>query len=222
MSYTVPSKIVVVAAKATQKHIELGYDVSKMEVIPNGFDLSAFHASPSDVSFKQEIGLTQTDLVIGCLGRLSQVKGQDVFIKAAGLVLRQLPGVNFLMVGRGLETTNPEVMDLIAQTSKPDSFILLGERSDVPVCLSATYIFCVPSRSEDFPNALGEAMLAGVPCVSTDAGDASVLGGADVLIAKVDNPEDLANKLIAMIKKRNYSCMKLVRDYVSASLMNIP
>ena len=43
-------------------------------------------------------------------------------------------------------------------------------------------------------------MALGVPCVSSDAGDASVLGGNDVPIARIDDPEDLANKLIGMIE----------------------
>ncbi|NCP72649.1 MAG: glycosyl transferase [Shewanella sp. CG18_big_fil_WC_8_21_14_2_50_42_11] len=232
LSYWIPTKIVVVAEKAKQKHISIGYDSSKMQVIPNGFDVEAFHAAVSKIdALKQEIGLTQQNLVIGCVGRLSQVKGQDVFTRAAGLVLNHYPNVKFLMVGRGLEFTNAEVMDWISKTPKPQNFILLGERSDVPVCLRAMDIFCLPSRSEGFPNALGEAMLAGVPCVSTDAGDAALLGGNDVPIVEVDNPEDLANKLMAMLAKsveeRNeigerlhqriideYSIQKMVSRYV--------
>lgn len=202
LSYWVPTKVVVVAEKAKKKHIEIGYDASKMEVIPNGFDIEAFQVAPSDVSlFKKDIGISKSDFVIGCVGRLSQDKGQDVFIAAAELVLKQFPSIKFLMVGRDLELSNAQVTRWIAKTSYPDNFILVGERSDVAVCLKAMDIFCLPSRSEGFPNVLGEAMLAGVPCVSTDAGDAAVLGGMDVPIAEVDNSIDLANKLIGLLEK---------------------
>lgn len=202
LSYWVPTKIVVVAKKAKKKHIEIGYDASKMEVIPNGFDIEAFRVAPSDVSlFKKDIGISKNDFVIGCVGRLSQDKGQDVFIAAAELVLKQFPSIKFLMVGRDLELSNAQVTGWIAKTSYPDNFVLVGERSDVAVCLKAMDIFCLPSRSEGFPNVLGEAMLAGVPCVSTDAGDAAVLGGMDVPIAEVDNSIDLANKLIGLLEK---------------------
>lgn len=202
LSYWIPTKIVVVAEKAKEKHIKIGYDASKMEVIPNGFDLGRHYVSPSDVhALKQEIGLTQSALVIGCVGRFSQDKGQDIFIDAAGLILKQFPEIKFLMVGRGLEASNLQIAEWITQTSHPENFILVGERPDVMVCLKIMDVFCLPSRSEGFPNVLGEAMLAGVPCVSTDAGDAAILGGENVSIAEVDNSTDLANKLIGILEK---------------------
>jgi glycosyltransferase involved in cell wall biosynthesis len=201
LSYFIPNKIVVVAEKAKEKHIRLGYDASKMQVIPNGFNIESCNVSLELVRvFKEVNSIKDNDIVIGCVGRLSQVKGQDVFIKSAGLVLARLPNVKFLMVGRGLEVVNQEVTALIEKNARLENFILLGERSDVPVCLRVMDIFCLPSRSEGFPNSLGEAMLSGIPCVSTDVGDASMLGGDDVPIAKVDDPEDLANKLIGMIE----------------------
>tara|TARA_B110000211_G_scaffold234517_1_gene304533 strand:- start:466 stop:1596 length:1131 start_codon:yes stop_codon:yes gene_type:complete len=201
LSYWIPVKIVVVAEKAKKKHIRLGYDASKMEVIQNGFNIDSCNVSPELVRvFKEVNSIKDNDIVIGCVGRLSQVKGQDIFIKSAGSVLALLPNVKFLMVGRGLEAASQEVTSLIEKNARLENFILLGERSDVPVCLRAMDVFCLPSRSEGFPNSLGEAMLSGVPCVSTDVGDASVLGGGDVLIARVDDPEDLAKKLILMIK----------------------
>ena len=210
LSYWIPNKIVVVAERAKQKHINLGYDASKMLVIPNGFNVQTFDiASALAADLKQVTSIKDNDLVIGCIGRLSQVKGQDIFIKAAGLILQKFPGVKFLMVGRGLESKNQAVTSLIEKNARLESFILLGERSDIPVCLRVMDIFCLPSRSEGFPNALGEAMFLGVPCVSTDAGDAAVLGGDDVPIAKVNDPEDLSNKLIGMIEKSQQERKKI-------------
>ncbi|BFM49626.1 glycosyltransferase [Marinomonas sp. THO17] len=202
LSYWIPTKIVVVAEKAKEKHIEIGYDASKMKVIPNGFDIEASQVDLSSVSlFKKDIGISKNDFVIGCIGRLSQDKGQDVFIAAADLISQRFPSIKFLMVGRDLELSNSKVTGWINKTSYPDNFILVGERSDVSVCLKAMDIFCLPSRSEGFPNVLGEAMLAGVPCISTDAGDAAALGGENVPIAEINNSIDLANKLIDLLEK---------------------
>ena len=201
ISYWIPTSVVAVAEAARKEHIKIGYDAEKIVVIPNGFKIEYPSVGKQYArDLKQLLSISENDLVIGCVGRLSQVKGQDVFIKAAGVILQKFPTVKFLMVGRGLESTNQKVTALIEKNAQLENFIMLGERSDVPVCLRCMDIFCLPSRSEGLPNALGEAMLLGVPCVSTDAGDASVLGGDDVPIARVDNPEDLANKLIGMIE----------------------
>ena len=202
LSYWIPSKIVVVAQKALQKHARLGYDTSKMVVIHNGFDAKNLEAPVESINeLRRSAFIAESDFVIGCVGRFSQVKGQDIFIKAAGLVLQEFPNVKFLMVGRGLENSNPEVRLLVQKNGWAENFVLLGERPDVAVCLSAMDIFCLPSRSEGFPNVLGEAMLLGVPCVSADAGDASLLGGTDVPIVGVDDPEGLAKKLLWMMSK---------------------
>ena len=202
LSDTVPDKVVVVAEKAKKKHIDLGYKSSRMVVIPNGFEIAKFDVSLNKVaSFKKEIGLADDELVVGCVGRLSQVKGQDVFVKATNIVLKVFPRVRFLLIGRGLDYSNQEFIDVLKKHSNINNFILLGERSDIPTCLKSMDLFCLPSRSEGFPNSLGEAMLAGIPCVSTDAGDAAILGGDDVPIAKVGNHEDLASKLVETLAK---------------------
>lgn len=106
-------------------------------------------------------------------------------------------------MGRGLVYDNPDVMSLIEETDYIDNFILLGERPDISVCLKTMDVFCVPSRSEGYPNTLGEAMLAGAPCVSTDAGDASIIGGEDVCIANVNDFQDPAKKLLEIVNKSN-------------------
>jgi glycosyltransferase involved in cell wall biosynthesis len=212
LSYMIPDKIVVVAEKSKKKHIDLGYQASKMVVISNGFEIGKFDASLNKVArFKKEIRLADDELIVGCVGRFSQVKGQDVFVKATKIVLKVFPRVRFLLIGRGLDYSNHEFIHVLKKHSNINNFILLGERSDIPTCLKSMDLFCLPSRSEGFPNALGEAMLAGVSCVSTDAGDASILGGKDVPIAKAGNHEDLANKLVEVLKKSRLERKKIGR-----------
>jgi glycosyltransferase involved in cell wall biosynthesis len=60
-------------------------------------------------------------------------------------------------------------------------------------------IFCLHSVSEGFPNVLGEAMCVGLPCVTTDVGDAALMVGEHGSIVPHSNPEKLAAALQVMI-----------------------
>jgi glycosyltransferase involved in cell wall biosynthesis len=204
LSYFIPSKIIVVAESAKIKHLKLGYDASKMHVISNGFNKQEFIVNNKSLdSLKNSLCIKKDDLIIGCVGRFSEVKGQVNFIKSAGIILKKFPDTKFLMVGRDLETNNKELTSIIEKYCSLKNFILLGERPDIAVCLKVMDIFCLPSRSEGFPNILGEAMLLGTPCVSTDAGDAAILGGHDVPIVKFNDIEGLASELIKMMNCSN-------------------
>src|SRR3546814_5117468 len=91
--------------------------------------------------------------------------------------MRQRRGLYFMLAGRDLTQDNTSLARQIATTLHPGRFLLLGQRGDVAECLSAMDIFCLHSRTEGFPNALGEAMCVGLPCITTDVGDARLLLG---------------------------------------------
>ena len=74
----------------------------------------------------------------------------------------------------------------------------LGLRVDVPDLLNAMDMFCLASRSEGFPNVLGEAMACALPCITTDAGDASFVLGDDTWVVPTESPTALANALVRM------------------------
>jgi len=202
LSYLIPVKIICVAQAAKQKHISYGYDAKKMCVIPNGFDFSRFDVHRVDNQrVRHELGLIPSELVIGCIGRFHIDKGQDVFINAIALMSKiSVQPIRFMLVGRGCDRSNLPLVNLLDSLELTSSFILLGEREDIPECLAALDVFCMPSRTEGFPNGLGEAMSMGLPCVATCVGDTSLLAEDTVSLVKPNNPEALANALTEMVQ----------------------
>jgi glycosyltransferase involved in cell wall biosynthesis len=196
LSHWLPKKIVCVAEAAKQMHIDYGYDAKRMVVIHNGFDFANFTVTPAQTaSLRQHCGFAENEMVIGCVGRFHPDKGQENFVKAAAIVVADYPQAKFLLVGRDCDANNEQLMAWLTDRNLEQYFVLLGERDDIPVCLSAMTIFCMPSSNEGFPNALAEAMAMGLPCVATDIGDAAILGGGRVTLIPAQDEQALASGL---------------------------
>ena len=200
LSRWIPKKIISVAEAGRLAHVRTGYDAGRMVVIANGFDFVNLIATIEQRNtFRSVCRILDEELVIGCLGRFNHAKGQDIFVKAARLVMTGSVKVKFLMIGKGCDASNLQLISWIADNGLQDVFILLGERFDVPICLAAMDVFCMPSRTEGFPNGLGEAMAMGLPCVATDVGDTQVLVGDTALLVPPHDEKALANGLLTLI-----------------------
>jgi glycosyltransferase involved in cell wall biosynthesis len=189
LSRTVPQTIVCAADASRRAHIAVGYDAARIVVVPNGFDLTRLVATPAQRNaLRLQCGFEQELVVVGYLGRFHPAKDQANFVRAAGLLARQYGNARFLMAGRELDANNAQLSQWINATGCADRFVLLGELSDVPVCLAAMDLFCLSSRTEGFPNVVGEAMAMGLPCVVTDVGDAAMLvADTGVVVPKEDS-----------------------------------
>ncbi|MCM2319611.1 MAG: glycosyltransferase [Pseudomonas sp.] len=201
LSRAIP-KIIICAADASRTaHARIGYDSNRMIVIPNGFEVSRLQATQQQRdAIRQEAGIGADDLVIGSLGRLNPAKDQENFIAAARILAEKYRNLKFLMIGDGLDPGNRTLMKIITATGHADRFVLLGERRDIPACLKAMDIFCLHSRTEGFPNALGEAMTLGLPCVATNAGDAAYLLGDTGTTVPPRDSQALADGLEKLIR----------------------
>lgn len=204
LSNWIPKKIVCVAEAARKKHILYGYEAGRMVVIHNGFEFSEFIVPDEQKgAIRREINLSEMDFIVGWVGRFHPDKGQDNFIKAAKIVLCSYPKIKFMLVGTDCNANNPAILRWLIDNNVKDSFILLGERDDIPACLAAMDLFCLPSRNEGFPNALGEAMAMGLPCVSTKVGDANVLIGDIGILVQPEDENALADGLIKALELTN-------------------
>ena len=144
LSRWIPHSIVCAAEASRRVHVALGYRANRMVVVPNGFDLARLQATPVQVaSFRSECGFASGELVVGTLGRFNADKDQHNFVCAAGLLASKHTAARFLMVGRDCDAANAQLMGWIKATGYADRFVLLGERSDAPVCLAAMDVFCL-------------------------------------------------------------------------------
>ncbi|MCL4462927.1 MAG: glycosyltransferase [Firmicutes bacterium] len=193
LSRYLPIRIVCCAEASRRLHAELGYAAEKLQVIHNGFDLAAFQPDESArLSVRRELGISDTALLTGLVGRFDRQKDHGNFVQTAAIVSARFPEAQFLLCGQGVVRENAELAGWIEAAGIGSRCHLLGQRDDVPRLLAALDIAVSSSLGEAFPLAVGEAMACAVPCAVTDVGDSALLVGDTGRVAMSANPEALA------------------------------
>lgn len=199
LSRFVPRVIICAAEASRRAHAALGYDVTRMIVVNNGFDTARLAAgAEARDGMRAGLGFHDDAVAIIAAGRFTPVKDFKNFVSAAKFVAEQVPNARFVIAGRGAVPQNAELMSWLAEANLLERFVLLGERVDMPECLGAMDVFCLSSRSEGFPNVVGEAMAVGVPCVVTDVGDAAFLVDNTGEVVPKEDPKALGEALTRM------------------------
>lgn len=140
------------------------------------------------------------------VGRLNdRAKGFDQLVEA--FAIANPKEWKLVFVGGDEEGTSLKQMAKKLEIDK--KILFLGKVSEIDIIYAQAGIFVIPSRTEGFPNALCEAMAAGLPCISFDfmAGPRDLIEtGKNGIIVEDGNIESLAqaiNKLIADEELRN-------------------
>jgi L-malate glycosyltransferase len=140
------------------------------------------------------------ETIVLTVGNIRRVKGHDILIRAAVLLLPRFSNIVFRIGGGILEPRYFEELEKLVRdlgVSKHVEFI--GTVTDLNRELSRADIFVLPSRSEGFSNAIVEAMAAALPVVATDVG-----GNAEAVQQGVTGyivpPEDPAALSIAIAR----------------------
>lgn len=183
------SRIVYCSEASRLQHEEIGYPSRKSVYIPNGFDCLRFVPDPeSRQRLRAGLGLDDDVVLVGSVARFHPIKNHIGMIQAFSSIASRHPRARLLLVGLGLSDDNEPLMQAIRRGGHEDRIILLGERDDIPQVFSALDLLVLGSRSEGFPNVLGEAMACGVPCVSTHVGDAArIVGDTGIVVPAGDD-----------------------------------
>ncbi len=150
---------IVANSQASARQLQLeGVPVRKISVIQNGLDVARYVARPARPSLRK----------VTVVANLRTLKGHDVLVEASADVLRRFPDARFEFIGEGPERGALEARATALGVTHAITFA--GRSDDVPARLAASDIFVLPSRSESFPNAILEAMAAGLPIVASGVG----------------------------------------------------
>lgn len=140
----------------------------KLRVISNGIDMQRFRGGFLRGHAKRDLGLPPGDPVVGTVGRLDEIKRQDLLIRAFASSLESVPRARLLLVGDG--PARDELRRLAGDLGVADRVHFVGYLPDPAPCLRAMDLFALTSRSEGMPLAVLEAWAAGLPVVATRVG----------------------------------------------------
>jgi glycosyltransferase involved in cell wall biosynthesis len=136
----------------------------KVVVVPNGIRVDLVADRAAGVAVRESLGIPAGVPVIGTVGRLNEVKRQELLLRAAA----RLPEVRVLLVGDGPVRAQLE-QEAIALGIR-DRVVFAGYQSSPERFLQAMDVFALTSRSEGLPVSLLEAWAAGLPVVCSAVG----------------------------------------------------
>ncbi|GAB6137363.1 glycosyltransferase family 4 protein [Halanaerobaculum tunisiense] len=175
----------------------------KLKLVYKGVDKDKFINPELKSDIRKEFDIEDDELIIGNIGRLCRQKAQQYLIEALPEVLKEYEKFKVLIVGEGKkkQVYKEKAKDLGVE----NKIIFTGFREDIPSILKQIDFMVHTAIYEGgSPWVILEAMMAGVPIVSTEATTIGefITEGETGYLAEDKNPADIAQKIIKMINNQ--------------------
>jgi len=168
----------IVVSKQQRSEIGERFRIGRPEqfkVVPLGLDLGVFaeHASRRS-KFRHEFCIPDDALLVGIVGRLTEIKNHQMFLnavarlKAIDPACRRQGAVRFIIIGDGALREDLELQTQLLGLEK--DVIFVGSRKDPEYFYPALDVVVLTSRNEGTPLTLIEAMANARPVVATSVG----------------------------------------------------
>jgi glycosyltransferase involved in cell wall biosynthesis len=166
--YTRAARQIVTTGESLREQLvrDNGFPPERIVSIPTGIDSQRF--APGDrLAARRDLGLPEDAILIGIVATLRSWKGHRFLIDAVASLKRQ--DFRLVIVGDGPQRDALQMR--IAERGVEDYIRMAGNQDDVRPWLRSFDIFALPSyANEGVPQALVQACLTGLPCVTTDIG----------------------------------------------------
>lgn len=170
------AKVIALSPMEVEEYKNIGISEHKVEIIPNGIDLSEFENVPARGQFRRSFGLSETHQVVLYLGRVHKIKGLDLLLKAFAELSKDLTQAKLVIVGPDRVIVDAgrgylaSLQKLIRQLEIEERVVFAGPLYGVAK-LGAYVdadVYVLPSRREAFGITLVEAMACGTAVVTTE------------------------------------------------------
>ncbi|MDP9392762.1 MAG: glycosyltransferase [Actinomycetota bacterium] len=175
---------------------DLGLPRRKLAVVPNGIEVDGALATAPAPARRHDVDT----VVVGCVGRLHERKGQLDLVRAFARAVRREPRARLVLVGDG--PLRPRIEQEVTGLGLGDTVVLAGAQPDVAPWLASFDVLVVPSHYEGFNLTAVEGMLARLPVVATAAGGPEEIveaGTTGLLVPPRDVPA-LADALVELCR----------------------
>ena len=197
---------IVTVSQAVANHIKQSPFIkdSQVEVIYNGVDNTVYY--PMDASsIREKFDIAQDALVIGMIGRVNAIKGQNDFIEAVEPLLeKNEQAVAFLAGGvfPGEEWRLEELDKRIASSSVVSQIHRIDYYDKTSELYNMFDIFVLPSiKPDSLPTVVLEAMACSKPVVGYNNGGIAemVVDDKSGCLAKPNRPQELSNAISLLL-----------------------
>jgi glycosyltransferase involved in cell wall biosynthesis len=204
---------VICVSNSIKEYIQKHYKTSesKITVIPRGIDLELFNPKNIDNdfinNFKKEFNL-ENRFIVSSVGRVTQLKDYETFIKAISLIKKELPNIVALIVG-GVRSDKEDYLNslknLIKELNLEDNIIFTGSQSKIEQIYALSDVIVSSSKKpESFGRAVAEAICMNKPVIATNHGGVKdiIIENENGFFFEVGDEKELANNIL---KARNLS-----------------
>ena len=199
VTFSINNSDIVTSVSASLKADTLRlFKVKKeIEVVPNFIDVSKNRNALKDCQRNRLA--TNDEKIITHVSNFRKVKRIDDVIMIFYNIQKEINS-KLIMVGQGPERSSAE--ELVNDLGIDKQVLFLGESNEIDKVLACSDLFLLPSESESFGLAALEAMVNGVPVISTNTGGLPEVNnnGFSGFLSGVGEVEEMADKGISILK----------------------
>lgn len=166
------SRLIALNRTEAECYRSLGVGADKIEIVPNGIDLSEYLTIPDSGVFRKKYRILENQKIVLYVGRLDPTKGIDLLIQSFSDLLLEDKNARLVLVGGDIGYGST-LKNRVRSLNLEDQVIFTGfvSQQEKMAAIVDADVFVTPSFT-GFPMTFMEACLCGTPIVTTDKGDA--------------------------------------------------